>query len=207
MAKKELIIVVPGVKGLCEWPRLIAKPFYSMCRFFGLNPVYEDHPKIWKNKIKDPKSDILWFNWSRNPDLISELLAVKKLQWLIESKKQKIKLVGISLGGEIIIEAIKGQHYRNVKKAILVCSINEIHKFKEKKVKIINIYSASDHFAEAAIETLSLFIGSKRLSGKNVTNINLPGMEHADFCIDKIISRGEYKGKRPSDIVNEFVKD
>ncbi len=202
---KELIVIVPGVKPLSQWPRLIAKACYSLIMLLSLRPVYGDHAQIWKGKISDGKSSVLWFNWSRNPDLISKVWAVKKLQRLIKSKSEKIKLVGISIGGEIILEAIKGRHYKNVSKAILVCSINETHKIKEKRIKIVNIYSSSDRFAEAAIETLSFFNGSRRLAGKNITNINLPKMDHVDFCANSAIHKGKYKGKTPSDIVNEFL--
>ena len=205
MAKKKLIIIVPGVKPLSQWPRLIARTCHSLIRLLSLRPVYEDHAKIWKGKINDGKSNVLWFSWNRNPDVLSKLWAVKKLQRLINSKSEKIKLVGISIGGEIILEAIKGKHYKNISKAILVCSINETRKIGEKKIKIVNIYSSSDGFAEAAIETLSFFNGSRRLAGKNIININLPKMDHVNFCANSIILRGKYKGERPSDVVNEFL--
>src|SRR3989338_3114816 len=170
MAKKDVIIVVPGVKALSKWPRVARIMGYALCRALGFKPVYEDHLKIWEKKICFGKSKILFLSWSRNPDPLSKLMAVRKLRNLINSlKDSKIKLVGISIGGEIILEAIKGGHFKNVKKVILVCSI--------------------------------------KLAGKNVVNINLRNMDHADFCNDAEIPLGKYRGKKPSDIVNAFLND
>lgn len=208
MAKKDVIIVVPGVKALSKWPRVARIMGYALCRALGFKPVYEDHLKIWEKKICFGKSKILFLSWSRNPDPLSKLMAVRKLRNLINSlKDSKIKLVGISIGGEIILEAIKGGHFKNVKKVILVCSINETHRISEKKAKIINLYSSRDGFAEAVIDALSFFDGSKKLAGKNVVNINLRNMDHADFCTDAEIPLGKYRGKKPSDIVNAFLND
>lgn len=205
---KSAVIVVPGVKSLSNWPMLIRSAAYFVCSTLGLKPVYEDHAKIWKGKIASSNNDILWLKWGRNPDPLSKLMAVRKLRNLINSlKNYKIKLAGISIGGEIILEAIKGMHFKNVKKAILVCSINEVHKISGKHTKIINLYSSRDGLAEAVIDALSFFDGSKRLLGKNITNINVPGMDHADFCTDAVIQKGRYKGKRPSELVNIFLKD
>ena len=111
------------------------------------------------------------------------------------------------MGGEIILEAIKKDHPQNIKKIILVCSINETRNIAEKNIKVVNIYSLNDRFAEDAIQIFSLFNGSKKLDGDNVININLPKMEHADFCANAAIPEGKYKGKTPADIVNKFLRD
>ncbi len=208
MPKKSVVIVVPGVKALSKWPRVARIIGYTLCRALSFKPVYEDHLKIWEKKIRFGKSKILFLSWSRNPDPVSKLIAVRRLRNLINSLKNfKISLVGISIGGEIILEAIKGRNFKNVKKAILVCSINETHRISEKKAKIINLYSSRDGFAEAVIEALTMFDGSRKLAGKSVVNINLSNMDHADFCIDAEIPKGKYRGKRPSDIVNEFLNN
>ena len=207
MAKKEVVIVVPGVKGLSKWPRPVRTAVHLFCKALSLSPVYEDHAKIWETKIISPGNKVVWLKWSRNPDVLSKLIAVRNLRNLINSfRNYKIKLVGISIGGEIILEAIKGRHFKNVKKAILVCSINEVRKIYEKNTKIINLYSSRDGFAEAVIEALSFFDGSKKLLGSNVANIDLPDMDHADFCTDNVIHGGKYGGQRPSDIVNKYLK-
>lgn len=205
--KQEVIIIVPGVKGLSKYPKSISVIFYFLGKLLNFKPIYEDHLKIWKGKIV-AKNKPLWFHWSRNPDPISKFIAVKKLSHLIRNfQNHKIKLVGISMGGEIIIEAIKKYHGNNIKKIILVCSINEAKKIPYDHIKTINIYSLDDSFEEVAIRVLSAFHGAKKLAGSNVVNINLPGMEHSDFCLNIPIPKGEYKGKRPTDIVNRFLRD
>ena len=168
MAKKEVIIVVPGVKGLSEWPRLAAKACYLICRILNFRPAYEDHLNAWKKKIGIGKNKVIWLQWSRTPDLLSRYIAVKRLRKLVNSfKNRRIKLVGISMGGKIILQAIKNNYCRNIKKVVLVCSINETRKFAEKGIKVVNLYSPSDNFAEVAIEIFSFFNGSKKLYGKN----------------------------------------
>lgn len=208
MAKKEAIIVVPGVKGLSKWPKPIVKACSFVFNVLNLNPVYEDHLLIWKEGLFPGERKLFWFHWNRNPDVLSKVIAVKNLCKLINSlKRNKVKLIGISLGGEIILEAISRCHPKNVKKAILICSINERRKVSEKGLKIVNIYSLRDDFAGAAIDALSFFNGSERLLGKNVLNINLSDMSHADFCTNKVIRKGKYKGQTPIDLVNMYLED
>lgn len=208
MAKKEVIIVVPGVKGLSEWPYLVRYACLRLCEFFDIHAVYKDHLKTWEGVLGSKENKPLWLHWSRNPDAISKYIAVGRLQKLIHRHKRcNIKLVGISVGGEIILEAIKKSNNKNVKKAILVCSINEENRIATDRIKIVNIYSSGDSFAEAAIEAYSLFKGSKKLKGNNVVNINLPRLDHSDFCSNSKIAKGKYKGKRPSDVVNEFLRE
>ena len=61
MAKKEVIIVVPGVKGLSKWPKLVVKICYFLCDVLKYKPIYVDLLKIWKGKIRFGKNKVLWF--------------------------------------------------------------------------------------------------------------------------------------------------
>jgi len=208
MLKKEIIIVVPGANSLLKWPYWIQGIVLFFLKLMKIEPVYLDHKKIWHTKIGFSKSEVLWLHWGRGIISISKWFAVRKLRRLINHfMHHPVKIIGISLGGEVIIEAIRNREYSNIKKVILVCSVNEIKKIPQEEVDTVNIYSVSDRFSKLAIELLSFDRGRRRLLGKHIKNVDLPGMTHRNFCYNDLISNGKYKGKRPTDVVNLFLKD
>ena len=73
--------------------------------------------------------------------------------------------------------------------------------------KIINIYSDADLFQRFAVRALSPLFGTVKLKGKNVKNVNLPGITHDKFFSNTKITRGRYKNKKISEIIEQFIKE
>jgi len=208
MKEKEVVIIVPGTKGLSKWPRfiqIIASFFAKIC---GIKPVYFDHATIWQRKINSIKRKVIWLHWSRGISILSLGLARRKLKRLLKHyKSYKVKLIGISFGGDIILKTIRKDKFPNVKKIILIGSINKEKEITFGSPPIVNIYSKKDHLAEFVIGLLSPLNGRKALNGRNVKNVVIPSMTHKDFCYDNVIKKGEFKGKSILGLVNFFLKD
>ena len=116
-------------------------------------------------------------------------------------------MVGFSLGGEIVFEILKIRKFDNIKKVVLICSINPEKSISFKHPEIVNIYSPKDLITKYAIKVLEPFHGGKRLIGKNVKNVIVSDMRHRDFVFDKIIKKGRYKGKTITQLVNLMLGD
>jgi len=208
--KKELVIVIPGAKFIRHNTKFTQKLilfFYSITHVF--KPVYSNYAKTWADKFNAPNRKVIWLHWSRGLTTISMWLAVKRLHRIIKQyRNYDIKLVGISLGGEIILRTLRVEKYKDsITKAILVCPTNELDFVLSNNTPIINIYSEHDFFAKIAVKILSPFFGGIKLKGDNVTNIEIPEFSHDKFCNDDKIESGEYAGKRITDIVNSYLKD
>jgi hypothetical protein len=119
---------------------------------------------------------------------------------------EKVSIIGISLGGDIILETIKGKYFDNIKKVLLVCSVNEIKNIRFKHPEIINVYSKKDKLEDLAIKVFSPIHGGEKLTGKNVKNIVLPSMDHKDFCYDNPICTGKYKGIPITSLVISLIE-
>lgn len=208
--KKDLLILVPGLKYLESKRQFIQKIIlflYKLTRIF--RPVYRDYAKKWAKQLKRKNRKVIYFNWFEGIFIqFSVFFAAKKLKRLIKKHKKKynIKLLGISLGGEVIMEALQDLDNSLVKKIILVCPTIEHTKTKI-KTQIINIYSPYDLFAEISAKLLAPIHGGIKLSGKNIKNVAIHKFSHSDFCLDKRIKVGEYKGKKITELINKLLKN
>ena len=45
-----------------------------------------------------------------------------------------------------------------------------------------------------------------KLKGKNVTNVNLPGIAHDRFFANVKVGSGKFKGKTISEVIEKFIK-
>jgi len=207
--EKEIVIIVPGAKYIKSRAKFMQKLillFYRLTRIY--KPEYHNYSKEWQMKFNSDNRMVFWLHWSRGISFISKFFAKRRLLKLIKQYQNKrIKLVGISLGGEIILEVLQKIKNHSVKKVILVCSTNENKNIKLNSTKITNIFSEKDLFARFAIEILSPFHGGQKLYGKNVKNVLIPEMTHDEFCSDSKIKKGKYKGKSITEIVNSFLVD
>ncbi|MFC1727869.1 alpha/beta hydrolase [Nanoarchaeota archaeon] len=207
MKKKDLIIIVPGSNFRGSKKKTIKRIIvylYSLVHIFRL--IYYNYAKLWTKKLDKKGRKLIWLHWSRGITQLSIFFAVKKLNNLIKQYKNRynIKLVGISLGGEIIQEAANKFDDDSIKKIILVCSTNE-HKKTNLKTKIVNIYSSYDIFAKLSSIILNPIHGGTVLSGENVKNIDLPKFTHHEFCEDAKIKKGKYKGKTITNLIDYFL--
>lgn len=205
--KKEVVIIIPGAIPLKKYPSTLKNLGIKMGRMFNIRTYFEDHPHVWKKSKVLRKKNFIWMHWTRGIGLISKFLAKRKLKRLLTHyKNENVKLVGVSLGGEIILETLKNQNYKNIKKVILVCSINEMKQIEFKHPPIVNIFSEEDKFAQLAIKLYSPIHGGERLYGKAIENIEIPQMQHADFCSDVKIKEGKFKGKRVTELIALFLR-
>jgi hypothetical protein len=204
--KKELVIFVPGANYLRPGKNWFEDLILGVYRIIGIeNPIKKSYSPIWIKALKKNNRDVFWLHWSGGLTLLSKWLAVRRLKKLINHYKNthNISLVGISLGGEIVLETLP-EFEKIVKSAILLCSTNEKTKIKS-NIKIFNIYSPDDFFEQIATKFLAPLNGGISLSGKHVKNISLPGMRHENFCFNDLIPSYPYKGKRLSYLVNKFL--
>jgi len=207
--KKELIIMVPGAK----FAKSVIRPFQRIILYFYkithiYKPIYTNYIRIWKENFKEDGKECIWLHWGRGISPISKYFAVKRLVRLIEKYKntRNINIIGISLGGEIALEASRYFSKGEVSKIILICSTNEIRKVNFRKTKIINVYSPFDIFASISAKVLAPLHGGTRLIGKNVKNIVLPKITHEQFCEGAEISSGKFKGIRINKFVEKYLK-
>jgi hypothetical protein len=209
MGDKEVVIIVPGAKYIKSRAKFMQKLillFYRLTRIY--KPVYHNYSKEWENKFNSKDRIVFWLHWSRGISFISKFFAKRRLIRLIKQyQNRNIMLVGISLGGEIILEVLQKIKNHSVKKVILICSTNENKNIKLNSTQIINIFSEKDLFSKFAIEILSPFHGGQKLYGKNIKNVLIPEMTHDEFCSDSHIRRGKYKGKSVTEIVNSYLID
>lgn len=207
-SKKDLIIIIPGIKYLKSHSNLgqgVIGTLYNLTHVF--HPVYFDYAKNWKRELLNKGHKSIILTWERKIDPISRYLAIRKLKKKIyqKSKKYNVTLIGISAGGEIILETLKEKNIEpRLKKAILLASLNETTNI-ESKVPIINIYSPYDLFLKIAIKTFAPIHGGLKLVGKNIKNIKLPKITHDEFCSAKKIKQGKYKNKTIVQLVNSFI--
>ncbi len=205
--KEEIIIIVPGAKYIKSRAKFMQKLilyFYYLTRIY--KPVYYNYSKKWEKKFDSPNRKVFWLHWGRGISSISKFFAKRKLARLISHYKNKdISLVGVSLGGEIILELLPELKNHEIKRIILVCSTNENKNINFNSTEIINIFSEKDLFAKFAIEILSPFHGGQRLYGKNIKNVLIPEMTHDEFCSDSYIKKGIYKGKSVTSVINSFL--
>lgn len=206
MTKKEVVIFIPGANSLFRWPEPIRNLTLKLERFLGIKPTLNDHVSVWKKSEHFKNKEFIWMHWRRGIDPISKYLAKLKLQRLLKHYKNgEVTLVGTSLGGDIILEILKEVNHANIKKIILVCSINEIKNLNFPHPKIYNIFSKADKLAELAINFYSPFNGGEIILGKNVKNIIIPKFDHADFCDDGKIKSGKYKGMKMTELISFFL--
>ncbi|MFH1358691.1 MAG: hypothetical protein ABIH37_02285 [archaeon] len=207
MKQKEIVIIVPGAAPLTKYPIFIRYLFFSILYFLRIKPIKEDHADIWGRKLLR-KNGFIWFYWSRKVDNFSLKIAERRLKKVLDSYKNKnIKLVGISIGGQIILETLMKKSYDNVSKIIFIGSINGYHKINFKHKKIINLYSKKDFLTYISIKILSPFHGSRRLYGKNIKNIILPNLTHNQICSDAKVEKGRFKGKSITQIITQLLRD
>ncbi len=206
--KKELIIVIPGAKYIRSSLPFIQKTilfFYHLTN--TRDPVYSNYALTWKNKLYKKNRQVTWLHWGRGISAISTWFAVRKLKKIINKYKNThtISIVGISLGGEIALETLKFFPDSTFDKIILLASINGHAKIKNNTVRIFNLYSLNDTFAKISTKVWAPVHGSMILNGKNVTNVEIDGMSHDQFCSDALIREGRFTGKSIFEVVNSYL--
>jgi hypothetical protein len=209
MIKKDLVIIIPGAKFVGSKNGNLQKTilfFYRLVRTF--KPVYYNYAKAWAKSFKKASTDTFWLHWSRGITPLSRWFAVKRLNYIIQhySKTHNVKIVGISLGGEIALETLKRFDTSKIKKLILVCSTNEQATGPRSNIPVINIYSENDLFAKFVIKILAPFHGGQKLLGTNIKNVILPDMTHDEFCSNAKIKSGKFKGLKVTDVINKCLK-
>jgi hypothetical protein len=206
--KRQLVIVVPGVKYIHSDLNLLQRLILFIYHFtHTINPPY-NYPKRWKHKFDRGNRAVLWLKWNRGITPLSKWIGVMKLKKKIKENKDKydvIRIVGISMGGEIALEAARFFDDGVIKKIILVCSPNQKNHITLKRTKVINMYSKYDLIAKFGILIFAPFHGGKKLYGNTVRNIKIPKFSHGKFCRDETINSGNWKGKTVTQVINRFL--
>lgn len=205
--KKELIIVIPGVKFVGSVVNMLQKATLTFYKFTHIHdPAYFNYGAYYADILDNHSREAIWLHWGRGITPISKWLAVKRLNGIIKEyrKNYKIKIVGISLGGEVALEAGKKWDDGSIDRIILISPTIENIFVKFNKIKVFNLYSDYDLFAKISARVLSPFRGG--IIGKNISNLEIPNFGHDAFCADKKIEYGKFKGKRISQVITKLLK-
>lgn len=210
---QDLLIIVPGAKYVHSDISVFQKIILGIYRLVNVHkPVYFNYAKNWERKLIS-KTKTIWLHWSRGISYFSRKLAVKRLIRLINKHSDcRIKLIGISIGCEIIIEALEQDPRLSLETIVFVCPAFKNNPLLYSESKIVNIYSEKDLLSKLGTflfsNSLSLrFFGGKKLHGPKISNIMLPEMTHDEFCMDEKIKAGAFKGKSITRLVLESLKD
>lgn len=206
-AKEEIVIVIPGAKYLSSRARPLQHIIvflYGLTRI--LKPVYTNYAREWAGEFSKKRRKVFWLRWNRGFTVWSRWLGIRRLKHVIRQydRRHTVKLVGISLGGDIALEAAK-DFDGLVSKVVLICSTNTVRNVSFARTEVINIYSPYDLFAEIAAKILAPINGGTVLEGKNVKNILIEGFSHDEFCANERIKSGPFKGKTITQLVNRFL--
>lgn len=208
MKKEELVIIVPGakyVKTNLKFLHKIIVSFYEMLNVH--HPIHNNYAELWTKRLTKEGRKVFYLHWNRGFSNFSVNLAKKKLKKIIHSHKNShdVKIAGISLGGEIAVETANELSDDSIKKIILICATNE-NKNIDLEIPIINIYSSADLLAKISTKILAPVKGGVRLIGRTVTNLEIHDFGHDDFCLDKEIKYGAFKGKTMTQLVDFLLK-
>lgn len=206
--KKEMIIIVPGIKVLKKWPVPVSKLILFLAgRFHLFKPVYYEYTKNWAEKMRVKGKKVILLHWSRNLGIFDNLSAERKLAKLIAKyhKKYNINVVGISMGGKIAWDITKKFSDREIKKLILIAAVGIPNKVSLDGIKLVNFYSDADKIAKFASEIIRPFDGTLKILGKNIKNIKF-NFDHIDFCVGSKILSGSFVGKNFVDVVEKYVR-
>jgi hypothetical protein len=209
MSKKEIVIVIPGAKYINSRNSIIKNLvllFYRTTHV--LSPVYFNYAKKWAKKFENKNRKVIWLRWNRGFTIWSRWLATSKLKKEIVKYKQDgfvVKIVGISLGGDIALRALRELGDNIIEKIVLVCSTNTDSYIEQENTVVFNVYSPFDLFVTLMTKLIAPIHGGIVLGGKSVENVCIEDFSHDEFCSDEIIKKGKFKGKQITDIIKEFL--
>ena len=209
MLKREVVIVIPGAKYINSRNSLMKNLillFYRTTRV--LNPVYTNYARKWARKFEKDGREVVWLRWNRGFTIWSRWLASSKLKREIIKYKQKgfvVKVVGISLGGDIALRVLRELGDDVIEKIVLVCSTNTDSFIEQRNTRVFNIYSPFDLFVKIMTTLIAPIHGGVVLGGESVEYVCIEDFSHDEFCADEVIKKGKYKGKTTTDIVKEFI--
>lgn len=211
MSKNEVVIIISGVKYINSQIPLIKRTVLSFYKLLRISkPVYENYAVNWKDKLSNNNREILILDWDEKLNPLSLWLAKIMLKIEINkhlSKNYKVNIIGFSMGGKIVLDAIKNFDDGEINKVILVSSINTNNIVDKNITKFLNIYSPFDLLAEIGIKAIAPIHGGDILKGNSVKNIVIEKFSHEQFSTDEIINNGQYKGMRITDLINEFINN
>lgn len=209
MIKKEVVIVVPGAKYINSRNNIVKNfilLFYRTTRI--LKPVYFNYAKKWANKFEKEGREVIWLRWNRGFTIWSRWYASAMLKGKIISYRKRgyaVKVVGISLGGDIALRVLRELGDNVIDRIVLVCSTNTDNFIEQENTKVINIYSPFDIFVSLMTKIIAPIHGGVVVGGKSVENICVEDFSHDEFCSDKLIKSGKFKGRLVTDIIKEFL--
>lgn len=208
--KKEVIIVVPGAKYLSTRNSLTKSfvlLFYRTTRV--LKPVYNNYAKEWADKFSKNGRQVIWLRCNRGSTIWSRWIGYRMLRKKVIWYKQrdyKVKVVGISLGGDIALRVLNRLGDDYIDSIILICSTNTDRVLDAKNTKVFNIYSPYDLFVTLMTKIIAPVHGGVIMEGDSVENISIENFSHDNFCSDGEIHSGKHKGKRITDLVNLLLE-
>jgi len=209
MSQKEVIIVVPGAKYIQSKILFFQKFVLFFYRLVNIkNPVYKNYIKDWEPYLKKDDRKIVLLDWDQGLAPWSLWLAKVMLKMQIFKHLEEgytVNLMGFSLGGEIVINTINEYKDKEINKVVLICSVNTDNTMDKTVTKFLNIYSPHDLLATIAIKVFAPVHGGSVMQGDSVKNISVDKFGHDNFCINDVIENGAYKGKRITDLINEFL--
>ena len=133
--KKEKIIIVRGAKTIEKHSRILRDLYMPILkRFFPELIILDDnYTKIWKKNLEKRNRQIIILDWDGSIDPISKYRAMRKLNALLKKNgKGKVKIIGISMGGDLVLDTLNKENVKDVDRVILIAS--KADKRDEKKL-------------------------------------------------------------------------
>lgn len=206
MNEDELLIIVPGSKYFESKIPFIQKIILFLYKLVRVKPLYINYEIEEEKRYSKTGRKCIYLNWSRGVSFISIFLANQKLKKEINNYKgkYKIKLLGSSLGAQIVLDTAKFFE-DTIEKVVLLCPVTNYTSSPINKIPILSIYSESDNFSSFGNKIMNPFRKNQSLIGENVKNIIIPNFLHDDFSADREITSGIYSGKTVTQLVNDFL--
>jgi hypothetical protein len=203
--KKKVVIFVPGTKPVCRWPWVVREVVDIFAFKFKLNFIYDNYSKKWKRGLKLRGQEFVSMNWLGVSRLFNCYMKSKLKKLIDLYSDYEISLVGLSMGGNLVIDVLDEVDLKNIKKVVLVASVNNVRSLDFKRLDIVNIYSDEDSLIKLAMKFLFFNRGSKALEGKSVRNVDLPNVSHQGFCNNVEVKSGKFKGRKVLEVVRYFL--
>lgn len=195
------IVIIPGAKDIYSNNRLVQSFIYSIYKLLGSRPDYSDnfyHKLSAHFKQNIIASDIEIFEWNRGINIRRDIIpAAERLKNIITGSTS---IFAFSAGGIVAQTMLDAYPRAKIKKLVQVSVPNPVQHYDSRGNPIVNIFSNDDHFVRFGCLLLSPFTGSLKLTGKNISNIEVSAMNHNLFSQDTIITGGKYANMRLFDL-------
>ena len=196
MDNKETIIIIEGasyLKSEVKWVQRLIILFYKI---FNVVPFYAREEEKWIKLIHNDHCNVVYFEWSGEiwPHVINK--TARELAKFLNDVGP-VKVISTSLGTQISLKALR--YTKNITKII---SLSGVYTPVPVSIPFVDIYSASDRFANFFRGILKLTTIHGRIKRREVILHNL---RHDQFRDNFEFTDGEFKGFTMSELLNHFL--